>query len=107
MAARALLATGEIDEAERAYRESLKRAPGEVEVAMEFANIVWMHHGDAAAAQAVLDAAYRGGGAPGPLLLAKAKLMEAAAASPWCIQTMLANSIATLTSPGARFRDSR
>lgn len=76
--ARALLATGEIDEAERAYRESLKRAPGEVEVAMEFANIVWMHQGDAAAAQAVLDAAYRGGGAPGPLLLAKAKLMDAA-----------------------------
>lgn len=76
--ARALLATGEIDEAEQAYRESLSRAPGEVEVAMEFANVVWMHHGDAAAAQAVLDAAFRGGGAPGPLLLAKAKLMEAA-----------------------------
>ncbi|MDB5442216.1 MAG: hypothetical protein JWP73_592 [Phenylobacterium sp.] len=76
--ARALLATGEIDAAERAYEGSLKRAPGEVEVAMEFANIVWMRHGDAATAQAVLDAAFLGGGAPGPLLLAKAKLMEAA-----------------------------
>jgi uncharacterized protein (TIGR02466 family) len=76
--ARALLATGEIEEAERAYRESLQRAPAQVEVAKEFANVVWMRHGDMTAAQTVLDTAFRGGGAAGPLVLAKAKLLDAA-----------------------------
>lgn len=76
--ARALLAVGDLDTAERAYRESLARAPGDVAVATEYANVIWMRRGDMAAAQAVLDAGFHGGG-PAPLLLiAKAKLFEAA-----------------------------
>jgi tetratricopeptide (TPR) repeat protein len=75
--ARALLAVGALDEAERAYAESLRRAPGDVEVATEYANLIWMRRGDVAAAQAVLDDGFRGGGAASPLLISKAKLLEA------------------------------
>ncbi|HEV2531110.1 putative 2OG-Fe(II) oxygenase [Phenylobacterium sp.] len=74
--ARALLAVGALDEAERAYRECLLRAPGEVEVATEYANVIWMRRGDMAAAQAVLDGAFHGGASPAVLLLVKAKLLE-------------------------------
>ncbi len=76
--ARALLATGAMDEAERAYRETLKRPPLTLEATAELANVIWMRRGDMAAAQAVLDEAFRAGGPPGPLVIAKAKLFEAA-----------------------------
>jgi tetratricopeptide (TPR) repeat protein len=75
--ARALLAVGALDEAERAYAECLRRAPGDVEVATEYANVIWMRRGDLAAAHAVLDAGFHGGGSASLLLLSKAKLMEA------------------------------
>ncbi|MCR5880736.1 putative 2OG-Fe(II) oxygenase [Phenylobacterium sp. J367] len=76
--ARARLATGELDAAEAAYREALRRAPGNEATAAEFANILWMRHGDMDAAMAVLDRAFHGGGNPAPLVLAKAKLLDAA-----------------------------
>lgn len=76
--ARARLATGELDAAEEAYRQALRRAPGHAATAAEYANIVWMRHGDLAAADTVLDrCAHAGGDAP-PLLLCKAKLYAAA-----------------------------
>jgi len=76
--ARAELAVGDHDAAEAAYRESLKRAPGNFTVAMEFANVAWMRRGDLAEAEAIIDACFVAGGPPAPLLLAKAKLIESA-----------------------------
>lgn len=76
--ARAMCAAGDLDGAERAYQEALKRAPGRVEAAAEYADVIWMRRGDLAAAQAVLDRAAHAGGDPAPLLLTKAKFYEAA-----------------------------
>jgi tetratricopeptide (TPR) repeat protein len=76
--ARTLRAVGNHERADYAYRQSLMRAPGANEVAMEFSNYLWMRTGDVAAADAVLDLAFHGGGAPGPLLVAKATLYDAA-----------------------------
>jgi len=76
--ARALRAAGNHARADYAYRQSLLRAPGETAVASEYANFVWMRTGDVGAADAVLDAAFHGGAAPTPLLLAKATLYDAA-----------------------------
>jgi uncharacterized protein (TIGR02466 family) len=75
--ARAKAAAGDLDGAEQAYQETLKRAPGRAETAAEYADLVWMRRGDVGEAQAVLDRAAHAGGPPGPLLLAKAKLLEA------------------------------
>jgi uncharacterized protein (TIGR02466 family) len=76
--ARALLAAGDHDGAERAYRESLKRAGANTAMAAELANVVWMRRGDVKEAEALLDACFHAGGPPGPLLMAKATLFEAA-----------------------------
>ena len=76
--ARAKMAGGDPDGAEQAYLEALKRAPQHVETAVEYADLVWMRRGDLAGAQAVLDRCGHSGGAPAALLLAKAKLLEAA-----------------------------
>jgi len=76
--ARSLLATGALDEAEQAYREALRRPPLTLEAAGELANVIWMRRGDMAAAQTVLDEAFRTGGPAGPLVIAKARLFEAA-----------------------------
>jgi uncharacterized protein (TIGR02466 family) len=76
--ARALLAVGELDEAEAAYIQALQRQRNNLEISAEFANVIWMRRGDMAMAQGALDGAFRAGGAPGPLLIAKAKLYEAA-----------------------------
>ncbi|PZQ63647.1 MAG: hypothetical protein DI570_08270 [Phenylobacterium zucineum] len=76
--ARAHAAAGDLDGAEQAYLEALKRAPGRPETAAEYADVVWMRRGDLAAAQIVLDRCAHAGGAPAPLLLSKAKLYEAA-----------------------------
>jgi uncharacterized protein (TIGR02466 family) len=76
--ARAHAAAGDLDGAERAYLEALKRAPGRPETAAEYADVIWMRRGDLAAAQVVLDRCAHAGGAPAPLLLSKAKLYEAA-----------------------------
>lgn len=76
--ARAQAAAGDLDGAEQAYQEALKRAPGRVETAAEYAEVIWMRRGDLASAQAVLDRAAHAGGPPAPLLLSKAKLYDAA-----------------------------
>jgi uncharacterized protein (TIGR02466 family) len=76
--ARAELAVGDHDAAEAAYRESLRRAPANVTVAAEFANVAWMRRGDVAEAERIIDTCFAAGGAAPPLLLTKAKLIEAA-----------------------------
>lgn len=76
--ARAHVAAGDLDSAEEAYLQALKRAPGRPETAAEYADVVWMRRGDLAAAQVVLDRCAHAGGDPASLLLAKAKLYEAA-----------------------------
>ena len=75
--ARAKAAAGDLDGAEQAYAEALRRAPGREEMATEYANLVWMRRGDVEAAQQVLDRAAHGGGDPATLLISKAKLYEA------------------------------
>ncbi len=75
--ARAELAIGDHDAAEAAYRESLRRAPGNPSIAAEYANVAWMRRGDVAEAERIIDACFVAGGPPPPLLLAKAKLIEA------------------------------
>jgi len=76
--ARALRASGDHERADYAYRQSLMRAPGVADVAVEFANYIWMRRGDLAAADVVLDQAFHGGGPAAPLLVAKATLYDAA-----------------------------
>ena len=76
--ARARMAAGDLHGAEQAYQQTLQRAPGRVETASEYADLIWMRRGDVAAAQRVLDGAAHAGGEAAPLLLAKAKLYETA-----------------------------
>ena len=76
--ARSKVAAGDLDGAEQAYLETLKRAPQRTETAVEYADVVWMRRGDIGEAQAVLDRCAHAGGPPAPLLLTKAKLYEAA-----------------------------
>lgn len=76
--ARAKAAARDLDGAEQAYVEALRRAPGRAETAAEYADVIWMRRGDLQAAQVVLDRAAHAGGPPAPLLLMKAKLYEAA-----------------------------
>jgi uncharacterized protein (TIGR02466 family) len=76
--ARALLAAGDAPRAEYAYRQSLMRTGGDVVVAGELADLIWMLRGDVAEADSILDLSFQQGGPPTPLLLAKATLYEAA-----------------------------
>jgi len=76
--ARALRASGAHERSDYAYRQSLMRAPGAADVAIEFANYVWMRGGGLAEADAILDRAFHGGAPASPLLVAKAALYEAA-----------------------------
>lgn len=76
--ARSKAAAGDLDGAEQAYLEALKRAPQRDELAAEYADLVWMRRGDVTEAQVLLDRAAHAGGPPGPLLTSKAKLYEAA-----------------------------
>ncbi len=75
--ARAHLATGELDKSEIAYAEVMRRAPTDIFSAAEYANLIWMRRGDFAAADAVLNTCFAAGGDPGPLLVTKARLLEA------------------------------
>jgi uncharacterized protein (TIGR02466 family) len=75
--ARAELAVTDHEAAEQAYRECLKRAPANFTIAAEYANLVWMRRGDLAEAEAIIDACFVAGGPPPPLLMSKAKLIEA------------------------------
>lgn len=90
--ARALLAVGDLDAAEEAYKESLRRKRADVDVSTEYANIVWMRRGDMATAQGVLDGAFRAGGPAGLLLIAKARLYEAAG-DPGAAANLLAQGV--------------
>lgn len=76
--ARARAAAGDLDGAEQAYREAMRRAPDRVETAVEWADMAWMRRGDLTEAQAILDRCAHAGGPPGPLLLAKAEFLDAA-----------------------------
>lgn len=76
--ARARAAAGDLDGAEQAYLEALRRAPGRAETADEYAELVWMRRGDVNAAQVVLDRCAHAGGPAPTLLLSKARLFEAA-----------------------------
>jgi uncharacterized protein (TIGR02466 family) len=74
---RALQAAGDLDRAEYAFRQSLMRVGANPTVASELANLVWMRRGDVAEADKFLDLSFQRGGAPAPLLIAKATLYEA------------------------------
>src|SRR5581483_9889539 len=76
--ARALRAAGNHPRADYAYRQALLRAPAEVGVASEFANYLWMMTGDLKVADSALDACFHAGAPPGPLLIAKSALYQAA-----------------------------
>lgn len=79
--ARARAAAGDLDGAEQAYLEALRRAPGRPETAAEYADVAWMRRGDLTEAQTILDRCAHAGGDPAPLLLTKAKFLEAAGQS--------------------------
>jgi uncharacterized protein (TIGR02466 family) len=51
-------------------------------VAAELADLIWMLRGDVAEAESILDLSFQQGGAPTPLLLAKANLFEASGDAP-------------------------
>ena len=76
--ARAELAIGDHDAAEAAYRKALMGDPANFTMAAEYANVVWMRRGDMNEALQVVDACFNAGGLAPPLLLTKAKLMDAA-----------------------------
>jgi tetratricopeptide (TPR) repeat protein len=73
---RALTGLGRAAEAERAYRESLKRRPDDAETIGELAQLVWMRSGDGAAARAVIAEAPATLARAPALLRQKAKLLE-------------------------------
>ena len=76
--ARALLLLGELDAAETAFRQALRRRPDFLNAAVELARLVWMHTGDVHAAIAVLDAAQHAGAPETAATLAKGRLLRAA-----------------------------
>lgn len=91
--ARALRAVGNHERAEYAYKQSLMRAPGTISVASEYANYIWMLHGDMAAADAVLDMAFHAGASPTPLLVSKATLYDAAGQTERAVNLLDAASV--------------
>jgi len=95
--ARARLACGDADGAEAAFREALRRAPRDEGTANQLADLLWMRDGDLDAAQAVLDESFQRGGHPAPLVLAKAKLYEAAGQGPTAANLL---ALATERIPG-------
>lgn len=90
--ARALMAVGEHDKAEKAYVEARRRAPADVRLASEYANYVWMRRGDLALAQSAMDTAFHAGAPPGEPLLTKAKLFEAAGQPEKAAELLLAGA---------------
>lgn len=93
--ARAHLAEGDLDKAEHAYRETLKRAPTRAETAVEFADLLWMRDADLGAALGVLDACIQAGGQAPPLIIAKARHLEAAGDSDgaWSLMSAIAERL--------------
>lgn len=76
--ARALVAIGDFDAGAQAYRETLKRTPGDVVVASELAELHWTAWGDLDRALAVLEEGGRAGGEAPALALRRAGLLQAA-----------------------------
>ena len=76
--ARALISVGEPERAEGAYVEARKRALGDAALTAEYANFVWMRRGDKTLALAAIDTCFHAGGDPAELVLAKARLFDAA-----------------------------
>jgi tetratricopeptide (TPR) repeat protein len=74
--ARALQGLGRLDEAERAFREALRRGAG-AEAHAELAQLIWTRSEDAALALAGLDAALAGRPGDGALVRAKANVLIA------------------------------
>lgn len=95
--ARALVAIGDFEAGERAYRETLARAPRDVVVASELAELHWTAWGGLDRALAVLDEAGRAGGDAPVLALRRAGLLAAAEQG--------AAALDVLTAAAARFAD--
>jgi tetratricopeptide (TPR) repeat protein len=74
--ARAHLGSGRLDEAEAAYRETLRRDPVQAEAHAELAQLIWMRTEDAMAAQQALDHAIAAHAGDPVLRLCKARLLE-------------------------------
>ena len=74
--ARAQQGRGELDRAERAYREALRRRPGYGDAVRDLAQLIWMRTGDTATASEPIDAALRGRPGNPALLSEKARLLE-------------------------------
>ena len=74
--ARALQGMGELDEAERSYREAIRRQPDYADALGDLAQLIWMRTADIAAAQAPLDEAIRAFPQGAPLRLKRAFLQE-------------------------------
>ncbi|MBQ1540796.1 hypothetical protein C5708_03610 [Caulobacter sp. CCUG 60055] len=75
--ARALHYLNDLDGADKAYAQVLKRRPAYFEAAEEHGRLRWMRTGDVEAALRPLDAAARAGGPTALIALAKARLLQA------------------------------
>jgi tetratricopeptide (TPR) repeat protein len=73
---RALQGLGEIDAAEAAFSEAIKRRPAYAEAHADLAQLVWMKTEDVGLATRVLDAALKAHPWDAPLSLAKSRLLE-------------------------------
>lgn len=76
--ANALTIAGRLEEANTAFEASHVRKPDYFEAARDHANMLWMWTGDAGRAGAVLDRAVAAGAPEAPIIVAKAKIFEAA-----------------------------
>jgi len=74
----ACLVSGDLEAAEEAYKEALRRRPGYVDAARHLAQLVWMRTGDADAAVAPLKALRQAGQLNFLLLQTEVKVLEAA-----------------------------
>ena len=74
--ARAQQGLGELDEAERAFRESIRRRPGYAEAHQDLAQLLWMRGQGVKTASLALDRALSTAPLEAPLILAKAQLLD-------------------------------
>jgi tetratricopeptide (TPR) repeat protein len=86
--ARALAAIGEVEPAERAFRETMARAPGDPAPVLELAELLWTAHADLAGALAILDGAHAAGLNTAPLVLKEAGLLSAAGQADAALQRL-------------------
>jgi tetratricopeptide (TPR) repeat protein len=87
--ARILQGLGELDGAEAAFAEAVRRRPGYADALGDLAQLVWMRTGDAAGACAGLDAAIRAFPGAAALRLRKAKVLEYAGDLEGAYRTLL------------------